>query len=94
MIQARLAGHLRDPARKVYSIIVLDNSTGWYGKSIAAFDIDRLTARFQKTLDVRPVDHTTYPLFGFILAETPADDLSELEWILHSDLREFVQTTR
>ena len=79
---------------KVYSIIVLDNSTGWYGKSIAAFDIDRLTARFQKTLDVRPVDHTTYPLFGFILAETPADDLSELEWILHSDLREFVQTTR
>ncbi len=74
---------------KIYSIVVLDNSTGLPGDSILSFAIDDLARRFSKPLAIRPVDHTRHPLFGFIFTETPANDLSELEWILHSDLREF-----
>ena len=74
---------------KAYSIVVLDNSTGLAGNSILSFAIEDLAKRFHKPLAIRPVNHTRHPLFGFIFTETPADDLSELNWILHSDLREF-----
>lgn len=75
---------------KVYSIVVLDNSTGLPGNSISAFALEDLARQFSKPLAIRTVDHTRHPLFGFVFTETPAHDLSELEWILHSDLREFV----
>ena len=43
-------------------------------------------------MELRKVDHKTYPLFGFVFAETRADNYTELENILHSNLTEFVST--
>ncbi|WP_045214236.1 ATP-grasp domain-containing protein [Desulfonatronovibrio magnus] len=77
---------------KLFSIIVLDNSTGINGNDISRFDYDRLLAGFEKPLELRKIDYTCYPVFGFVFAETKEDGFKELEYILNSDLKEFTET--
>jgi hypothetical protein len=74
----------------IFSLVVLNNSTGLAPEQIPGFDLQTVGSRFTRCLDLRSVDYHRYPLFGFVLAETPADNTAELEAILHSDLREFV----
>lgn len=74
----------------IYSIIVLDNSTGIEGRHISSFNWNSLKERFHNPLAHRPVDYNAYPLFGFLFSETPSDRLDELQYILGSDLREFI----
>jgi len=75
----------------VHSIVVLDNSTGYAAEEIAAFDYDALLAGFEKPLELRRIDYAAYPVFGFLFAETRADNMAELQRILRSDLREFTR---
>jgi len=75
---------------RIYSIIVLNNSTGVPLDAIASFDYERLAARFEKIFELRKVDHKRYLIFGFLFAETREKNRGELEWILNSNLREFV----
>jgi hypothetical protein len=77
---------------KLFSIIVLDNSTGVDTGEITSFDYEKLLSQFEKPMELRKVDHKTYPLFGFLFTETREDNYIELENILHSDLTEFVST--
>jgi len=81
---------LKDKGGKRYSIIVLDNSTGIEGYEITAFDYDKLLSKFENPLELRKIDYREYPLFGFLFAETSEKNIAELEWVLKSDLREFV----
>ena len=81
---------LKDKGNEVHSIIVLDNKTGIDQRRITEFDYNRLLTRFSNPLELRKVDFSRYPLFGFVFVETPGLDRSELDWILGSDLREFV----
>ena len=81
---------LRDKADKLYSVIVLDNSTGVAGSQIAAFNYDQLLTHFKKPLELRKISYTEHPVFGFLFAETCQEDFAELEFILKSDLREFI----
>lgn len=74
----------------LFSVIVLDNSTGIDGIKIASFDYNKLLSGFRKPLELRKTDHKKYPLFGFLFAETREDDFVELQRILESDLREFI----
>ena len=83
-------GLLKGKEGKRYCIIVLDNATGIDGREITTFDYDRLLGRFIHPLELRRIDYTTYPVFGFVFTETPEENVSELEEILRSDLREFV----
>ncbi len=76
--------------RPLHSVVVLDNSTGIPGTSIGAFDFEKLARQFLKPLEIRPVDHRVWPLFGFVFVETPASGMEELYRILRSDLREYV----
>jgi hypothetical protein len=75
---------------RLWSIIVLDNSTGVPGDQVRGFDHAALQARFGRVLECRPVDPARFPLFGFLLVETRAVDAAELDAILVSDLREFL----
>jgi hypothetical protein len=75
---------------RLYSVIVLDNSTGYEPRRVAAFDHERVAARFHRTLAVRPVDHRRYGVFGFLFTETPAAEAGELDAILRDDLRDYV----
>ncbi|RLD84176.1 MAG: ATP-grasp domain-containing protein [Bacteroidetes bacterium] len=74
----------------IYSIIVLDNSTGIEGKNIKSFNYDKLQEYFKKPLELRKTDYKKFPVFGFLFAETRKDNVQELEYILKSDLREFI----
>ena len=83
---------LQNKEGKLFSIIILDNSTGINGKDIPRFDYDRLLAGFEKPLELRKIDYTRYPVFGFLFAETKEENFDELEYILNSDLKEFIET--
>ena len=74
----------------LYSIIVLDNSTGQEGKKIKAFDYELLCSGFANLLELRKVDYKQYPVFGFIFAEIKRDAFVEIEKISASDLREYI----
>ncbi len=76
---------------KLYSMIVLDNSTGYTGEEITAFDYDALLATFEKPLELRRINYREYPVFGFLFIETREENFGELERVLKSDLREFVK---
>jgi hypothetical protein len=77
----------------LYSLIVLNNSTGIPGKEIQSFDYEGLLSHFKQPLELRKTNHAEFPLFGFLFAKTRAEDFQELEWILKSDLREFIFIT-
>ncbi|MCP1728347.1 hypothetical protein J2T60_002347 [Natronospira proteinivora] len=82
---------LKDQDGKVYSLVVLDNLSGIRGKDIAAFDYEKLLDLFDKPLELRKVDFRQFPVFGFLFVETTDWYAHELETILHSSLREFIQ---
>jgi len=75
----------------IHSLVVLDNATGYAARDIAAFDYEALLARFEKPLELRRIDYTAYPVFGFLFTETRADNMAELHAILRSDLRDFTR---
>ena len=76
---------------KLYSLLVLNNSTGVNGGQIKKFDYNKVAACLEKPLEIRPVDYTKFPLFGFIFTETRADNYAELEYLLKSDLKAFIE---
>ena len=81
---------LKNKEGKLYSIVVLDNSTGIAGNQITSFDYDLLLSNFENPLELRKIDFKEYPLFGFLFTETTEDNFYELERILKSDLNEFI----
>ncbi len=76
---------------KLFSLIVLDNSTGIDGSVIKSFDYEKLLAGFEQVLELRKVDYTSYPVFGFLFVETREENFAELKNILNSDLKEFIE---
>ena len=81
---------LKNKVGKLYSIIVLDNSTGIEGNKITSFDYNLLLSKFENPLELRKIDCKEYPIFGFLFTETTEDNFSEIERILKSDLNEFI----
>lgn len=74
----------------LYSIIVLNNSTGFKMQQIESFDYEKLYKTLSHPLHVREIDFHRYPLFGFIFAKTPLNKEAELQTLLNSSLREYV----
>jgi carbamoylphosphate synthase large subunit len=75
----------------IFSVIVLENSTGFKAEEIAVFDSVALLKKFGKPLEFRPIDYAKFPVFGFLFAETRQENFAELGYILKSDLREFLK---
>lgn len=78
----------------IYSIIILDNSTGYSAEQIQSFNFDKVLSGFRKPLELRKIDYMQYPLFGILFACTRQNEYREIENILYSDLREFVNLKR
>lgn len=81
---------LSDDSGKLYSLVALNNTTGLSSDLIESFDYDKLASMFEKPLEVRKWDFRENPLFGFLVTETERGNIEELEYILRSDLSEFV----
>lgn len=75
---------------KLFSLTVLDNNSGMEPAEITAFDYQALANDFEKPLLIRTLDIHTYPLFGFVFAESDPENKTELYAILHSDLRKYI----
>ncbi|NQT60617.1 MAG: ATP-grasp domain-containing protein [Bacteroidetes bacterium] len=74
----------------IYSIIVLDNSTGMHPDSISSFDAEALIKTLSEPLEFRSIDAAKYNVFGFVFAKTHKSDIGELYRLLQSDLKEFI----
>ena len=83
---------LKGKEGKLYSLVVLDNSTGVHVDEIIAFDFEKLLSTFEKPMELRKIDHKEYSVFGFLFTETRADNFAELKRILDSNLSEFIST--
>jgi hypothetical protein len=77
---------------KLYSLVVLDNSTGVSAHDVAAFDYEKALASFEKPLELRKLDYREYSVFGFLFVETREENFAELKRILDSNLSEFIST--
>ena len=74
----------------LYSIIVLDNRTGISGGKIRSFNYKKLTREFEYLLEVREVDFSKHPVFGFMFVRTREDNFDEIIRILQSDLMDYI----
>ena len=77
---------------KTYSIILLNNNSGFKPSEISHFDFDTLKQDLENVLVVRPFDFKKYPAFGLLFSETSKGNEKELEDILNSDLSKYVIT--
>lgn len=83
---------LKGKEGKLFSVVVLDNSTGIKGDEITSFDFDKLLSYFDKPLELRKIDYLKYPVFAFLFVETSQENFDELKYILNSNLIEFITT--
>ena len=73
-----------------FSIIVLNNNSGFSPAKIRNFDYELLADDFENTLMIRKMDVEKYSVFGFLFAETSPGNEGELDRILVSDLRKYI----
>ncbi len=85
---------LKGKEDKIFSIIILNNSTGLDVNDINGFDYEKLLAGFQNVLEFRQTDYRKYLIFGFLFTETSKENYGEIEAILSNDLKEFVNVIR
>jgi len=76
---------------EIYSLVILDNSTGIPSNQITSFNYEALLKRFVNPLELRKIDFKMYSIFGMLYTKTPKEKFAEIEDILKSDLREFVK---
>ena len=81
---------LKQMGDELYSIVVLDNSTRIQTKDIKSFDYDKVLSKFENVMELRKIDFSKYPVFGFLFVKTKKENIKELEIILASDLKEFI----
>jgi len=81
---------LDDMDDEIYSLIILDNSTGIPSDNIAQFDYKKLLKQFSNPLELRKIDYKTYPIFGMLFTKSEKSKFGEVEEILVSNLSEFV----
>ncbi len=81
---------LKGKEGKLYSLVVLDNSTGVSVDDITAFDFEKLLSNFEKPMELRKINYKEHSVFGFLFTETREDNFIELKRILDSNLTEFI----
>lgn len=75
----------------IYSIIILDNSTGISSREIKSFDYEKLLKKLSNVLELRKIDYHKYPIFGILFTRTSPGDYAEIESILHDKLKIYVK---
>ena len=74
---------------KVYTMSLLNPPADATGEE--AFDYDAFAARFSNVLELRRFDADRVGSYGFLFLETDADSADELDFLMRSDLKEFLR---
>jgi hypothetical protein len=82
----------KNRSNKIYSIVVLNNNSGFTSSEITHFDYNLLEKEFENVLITRVLDIKKYPVFGFLFTETSLDNEEELTKILISNLKKYINT--
>ncbi len=75
---------------KTFSIIVLNNNSGFSPEKINHFNFQQLSDDFENPLEIRELDVKKYSIFGILFTETSPGNKEELNRILVSDLRKYI----
>ncbi len=75
----------------IYSIVILDNSTGIPPEKIKSFDYEKLLQKLSGVLELRKVNYHQYPIFGILFTRTRAENYAEIESILYDNLKLYVK---
>ncbi len=75
---------------KKYSIILFNNNSGIPESEIASFDYDLVLNDFENPLSLRKVDFNEYPIFGILFTETSKGNEQELQQILTSNMKKYI----
>lgn len=76
---------------EIYSIILLNNNSGFKPSEISYFDFDMLKQNLENILVIRKLDFTKYHAFGILFTETSEGNERELKEILKSDLSKYIR---
>ncbi|WP_111881747.1 ATP-grasp domain-containing protein [Aequorivita sp. CIP111184] len=76
---------------EIYSIILLNNNSGFKPSEISHFDFDMLKQDLENILVIRKLDFNKYPAFGILFTETSEGNERELKEILSSDLNKYIR---
>jgi len=75
---------------EIYSIVLLNNTSGFQASEISHFDFDKLKQDLEHIVVTRTFDFDKYPAFGLLFTETRKGNEKELNDILNSDLSKYV----
>ncbi len=89
--QPNLDNIFKNKTDKLYSIVVLDNNSGIAASNISNFNYSKLEKDFESPVLIRALDIKKYGVFGFVFAETSMDNQIELNDILSSDLKKYIE---
>jgi len=76
---------------KIYSLVLADMPSDINAEQIEKFDYEKFLTHFENPLHLREIDFTEYPVFAFLFTETTKGNEKEIDYMLHSDLKEFIQ---
>lgn len=77
--------------KQIFSLMVLNNNSGYPADTIKNFDYEALAADFEKPVLIRKIDVKEHTIFGFLFTETSPGKEAELDRILVSDLRKYIE---
>ena len=81
---------LKSTEGKIYSLVLLDNNSGFDSSKIKSFNYQQLLSDFEKPLLLRKIDFNKFPIFGFLFTETTIGKETELTTILTSNLTKYI----
>jgi hypothetical protein len=80
----------KNKGNEIYSIILLNNNSGFKPSEISHFDFDTIKQDLENVLVVRKLDFNKHSAFGFLFTETSEGNKKELNEILNSDLSKYI----
>ncbi|MEG0323787.1 MAG: ATP-grasp domain-containing protein, partial [Raoultibacter sp.] len=80
---------LADKGDALFTMSVLNVPSGMTGTE--TFDYDAFKARFSHVLALREFDYHAFANFGFLFLKTDEQDSSERDFLMKSDLREYLR---
>lgn len=83
---------VKDREDEVYAMVIADVPPSMDRHAVQSFDYDGLRDEFEAVMEMRKVDFTEYPVFGFVFARMDEPGLAELKETLKADFGRFVTT--
>ncbi|MFW5777855.1 MAG: ATP-grasp domain-containing protein [Bacteroidota bacterium] len=82
---------LKQKNDEIYSLCVADLPKDIDRNDIIEIDYENFTRHFEKVLQLRETDYRQYGVFAFLFAQTSPGNQETLQYILKSDLKEFIR---